>query len=189
MQLQAAPEDEPHGPPFDFDAVYRAHAQAVARFAARLGGPVFDVEDAVQEVFLIVHRLLPEYRGDAKITTWLYRITENVVRHRRRKERWRRWLSGSADEVAGDLPSLQPTPVEELERSRASALVYRALDGMSERYRTLIILFEIEGRSGEEIAELMDAKVATVWVWLHRARAQFAARTLALEPRAGEENA
>src|SRR4051812_33481472 len=78
------------------EQVYRAHVQDVARWAARLGGPRTDVEDVVQEVFLTVQRAMTEFRGDAKVETWLYRITQNVVRHRRRKERWRRWLGGSA---------------------------------------------------------------------------------------------
>lgn len=168
-------------PVLDFDAVYRAHAQAVARWAGRLGGPTVDVEDAVQEVFLIVHRLLPRFRGDARVTTWLYRITENVVRHRRRKERWRRWLGGSADEVAGDEPAPGAGPLEALERREAHTTLYRALDGMAEKYRNVIILFEIEELSGDEIAELTGARPATVWVWLHRARAQLLDRLEAIE--------
>jgi len=160
----------------DFDAVYRAHAADVARWAARLGGPTVDVEDAVQEVFLIVHRQLAGYRGDAKLTTWLWRITANVARWRRRKERWRRWLGGSADEVAGSIAADGDSPAETLERRQAAAEVYRALDGMAERYRRVLVLFEIEGRSGDEIAELLGARPSTVWVWLHRARAQFLKR-------------
>jgi RNA polymerase sigma-70 factor, ECF subfamily len=175
------PEGAHDETPLAFGAIYRAHAQRVARWAARLGGPTVDVEDAVQEVFLIVHRLLPGFRGDAKVTTWLYRITANVVRHRRRKERWRRWLGGSADDVGGDVPSGEPSPAEALERQQANATVYRALDGMAEKYRSALILFEIEGLSGEEIAALTGAKPSTVWVWLHRARAQFLARLEAIE--------
>jgi len=153
-------------------ALYRAHAQRVAAWASRLAGPSHDVEDMVQEVFLTVQRLLPGFRREAQVTTWLFRITFNVVRHRRRKERWRRWF-GSVEE-AGALACGRPGPSEELERREAAALVYRALDRLSERYRTVIILFEIEGLPGEKVAELMGAKLATVWVWLHRGRAAFA---------------
>lgn len=164
--------------PLDFDDVYRAHAQTVARWVQRLAGPrsVVDLEDAVQEVFLIVHRELPKFRAEAKVTTWLYRIAENVVRHRRRKERFRRWLGGSADEVAGDRPSGAEGAADVMERREATRALYRALDGMSEKLRTVIILFEIEELPGDEVAELMNAKVGTVWVWLHRARAQLSAR-------------
>jgi len=165
--LRPALPPKPRSPVAD---LYRAHAQNVARWASRLGGPAVDVEDVVQEVFLVVQRRIDGFRGDAHIKTWLYRITANVVRWRRRKDKVRRWLGGSADDVAGSLAARGPTPLEALE-------VYRVLDGMRERYRTVLILFEIEGMSGAEIAALMGAQVDTVWVWLHRARKQFAKRS------------
>ena len=171
--------------PLEIGALYRAHALTVARFAQRLCGPRLDAEDVVQEVFLVAHRLLPTFRGEALVTTWLYRITENVVRHRRRKERFRSWLFGSSEDVGGRAASTRPTPVEELERREASVTVYRVLDAMNEKYRTLIILFELEGKSGEEIAELTGQRVQTVWVALHRARAQFLARLQKLEGKKG----
>src|SRR5262249_9893064 len=120
--------------------VYRLYAQRVARWAARLGGPALDAEDTVQEVFLVVQRRLCQFRGDAELSTWLFRITENVVRQRRRKERLRRWLRGSAVEVAGDLGAGGPSPVEAVERGQAAARVYRILDAMSESYRTALTL-------------------------------------------------
>ncbi|MCS6914390.1 MAG: RNA polymerase sigma factor [Myxococcales bacterium] len=157
----------------ELGAIYRAHAQTVARWAARLGGPLLDPEDVVQEVFLIAQRLLPGFRGEAQVTTWLFRITRNVVRHRRRRARLWRLLRGAGDEAARQLPSQRPSPLEDLERLEAQATVYRALDAMSEKYRTAFVLFEMEGLSGQEVAALMGQRVSTIWVWLHRARAQF----------------
>lgn len=173
-----APMPEPR----DLSALYREHAGAVARWAGRLGGPSIDVEDVVQDVFLTAHRLLPGFRGEAKITTWLFRITQNQVRHRRRKERWLRLLPGNTDSLLDRLAAKGPTPVEELERRQASQTVYRVLDGMNEKYRTAFILFEIEKLSGEEIATMLEQKVATIWVWLHRARAHFLAGLQKLDP-------
>ncbi len=163
----------------ELDLIYRAHAPLVATWASRLAGPTCDLEDLVQEVFLVVERRLPSFRGDAKLTTWLYQITHNVVRSHRRKARVRRWLSGSAEETAGELPSTDSTPIEDLERARARATVYGALDEMGDKYRTVFILFELEGLSGQEIAELTGTKLGTVWVRLHRARAEFERRILA----------
>jgi len=167
--------------PYEIGALYRAHAQTVARWAYRLGGPAIDIEDVVQEVFLTAHRLLPEFRGEAKITTWLFRITQNQVRHQRRKLRFRQFLSGTATDVIGQTASTKPTPIEVLEQRQANATIYRVLDGMSDKYRTAFILFEIEQVSGEEIATLLGQKVSTIWVWLHRARAHFAAGLEKLE--------
>jgi RNA polymerase sigma-70 factor (ECF subfamily) len=150
------------------DAVYRAHVADVTRWAARLGGPRVELEDVVQEVFVVVQKQLPDYRGEARMTTWLYRITENVVRHQRRRGLFARWLGlGTRELVSPDR-----SPSERVESHEAYELVYRALDGMSERYRTAIILFEIEDLSGEEVAERMGIKLANLWVILHRARAE-----------------
>jgi RNA polymerase sigma-70 factor (ECF subfamily) len=160
--------------PIDLDGVYRAHAGTVARWVGHLGGPIAEVDDLVHEIFLVVERRLPEFRGDARLTTWLYRITERVVRGRRRNDRVRRWLSRL---WRGDLErGLSPTaltPIEDLERRRSAATVYRILDRLPERYREVLVLFELEGASGEEIAEMTGRKLATVWVQLHRARRRF----------------
>ena len=160
----------------DLDALYREHARTVARWVAHLGGPSVDVDDLVHEIFLIAQRRLPEFRGDAKVTTWLYRITARVVSSRRRRDRARRWMSNvwRGDVEHATTPSAV-TPVEELERQEARATVYRALDGLGEKYRSLLILFELEGLSGEEITVLTGIKLSTVWVRLHRARALFLA--------------
>lgn len=154
----------------DLDALYRAHVDRVARWVARLVGPSPAVDDLVQDVFLRVQRLLPSFRGDAKVTTWLYRITENVVRNHRRKERLRRLLGVPAPDPAA---SATAPPLEALERREASQLVYRILDTLRERERNLIILFELEQLSGDEIAELTGMTIGAVWVGLHRARAKF----------------
>jgi RNA polymerase sigma factor (sigma-70 family) len=84
---------------FDLDNLYRAHAATVARWAARLVGPGADVEDIVHEIFLVAGRRLPEFRGEAKVSTWLYRITERVALGYRRRDRFRRrfWLTRSSE--------------------------------------------------------------------------------------------
>jgi RNA polymerase sigma-70 factor (ECF subfamily) len=169
------------GEPLDFAEVYQRYVQVVARWAARLGGPDIDVEDVVQDVFLSVQGGLSRFRGESRFATWLYRITENAIRRRRRKLRWRRWLGGSGEDVAGELPSTDASPEELVESRQAQARVYKALDGMREKYRNLLILFELEELSGEEIAGLTGTKTATVWVQLHRARAELLQRLEALE--------
>jgi len=160
--------------------LFAAHADTVAGWASRLCGPAIDVEDVVQEVFIVVHRKLGRFRGESNVTTWLYGITANVVRQYRRKAWRRRWFGGR-DEPAEDLPAV-PTPLEEVERQRSVRAVYRVLDAMGENSRNVLILSEVEGLSGEEIAELTGTKVGTVWVRLHRARAEFAEHARRLIP-------
>jgi len=167
----------------EFDAFYLQHVQLVSRWVSRLAGPELEKEDLVQEVFMIAHRRRDTFRGAAKMSTWLFGITQNVVRHRRRKERVRSLLLGAATDL-GRLTPLRPTPVEELERREATKTVYRLLDDLPDKYRDVFILFEIEGLSGAEIGALTGLNLTTLRVRLHRARARFLAN---LRAQMGEE--
>ena len=170
----------------DLDSLYRAHAPTVARWASRLAGPDADVEDLVHEIFLVAGRRLPEFRGDAKVTTWLYRITERIALGDRRRDRFRRWFARTrAVEIQRSFSPSQPTPLDALERQQAAESAYRILDRLPDKYRTVLILFELEEMSGEEIAALTGLKPATVWVQLHRARRRLLSqvkRALGREP-------
>jgi RNA polymerase sigma-70 factor, ECF subfamily len=157
----------------DTGSLYRMHMPQVARWAERLAGPSLDWEDIVHEVFVIAHQRIGGFRGDANITTWLFSITAKVVQHRRRKERWRRWLSGSADDTAGHLPSAGPDPLRMAERRQTAAVVYRVLDRLSERDRQILILFELEELSADEVGALLGIKPANARVRLYRAHARF----------------
>ncbi|HEY2902899.1 MAG TPA: sigma-70 family RNA polymerase sigma factor [Polyangia bacterium] len=162
-----------------FDALFRQHGAVVARWAAALGGPELEIEDAVQEVFMVAHRRLSEFRGDAKVTTWLFQITRRVVSGQRRRARWRQWLRGSAEDVAGHLATPELGPVEALERREAARRLYAVLDQMNEKYRMVLVLTKMEGLDADQIARVSGVSSVTVRVWLHRARAQF--QQLALE--------
>ena len=155
--------------PLELAEVYRAHAAIVARWAVRLGGPSVDAEDVVHDVFLVVERRLPEFRGDAQLSTWIYRITALVVRRHLRRARLR-GLFGWLDRRAEAVPSLAPSPLEAAEASQAVLQLYRALDELPEKYRTALILHELEGLPAVEIAELTGVEPSTVWVRLHRGR-------------------
>jgi RNA polymerase sigma-70 factor (ECF subfamily) len=181
----------------DIESLYRQHAEDVARWAGRLAGQGFDIEDLVHQVFLVVQRRLPQFRGEAKVTTWMHEITIRVVQEARRKQR--RWLvwprsrthaansgtdHGSEDQVAS-LPSDQLTPLELLEKKEAGRMVYEILDQLDEKYRTALILFELEGLSGQEIAAVTRISQSNVWVRLLRARQQFLKRFLERDAEAG----
>lgn len=155
-------------PPLSLASVYAEHAARVGGWAARLAGPHLDPEDLVHDVFLVVRDKLPTFRGEAKLSTWLYRITINVVRDRRRRER-RHWLRRLLFGTEATESNHQ-TPYESSEQREATEMIYRALDQLSERDRTLLVLFELEAMAGEEIAEVLAIRIETLWVQLHRAR-------------------
>ena len=114
--------------PVDVARLYRAHERKVMRWAARLGGPGIDVEDVVQDVFLVAKRRLRSWDGSWNVETWLFRTTEKIVMAARRKRRLRRWLSLSREPSAPGMSAPRPTPAEALERDRAIDEVYRVLD-------------------------------------------------------------
>ena len=153
--------------------MYQVHVHQVARWAERLAGPSLDVEDIVQEVFTIAQAKLGGFRGDSSVLTWLFGITNRVVHHRRRKEKWRRWLSGGANQTAGHLPSGVPDPLRMAERAQAAASVYQVLDRLSDRDRQVLILFELEELCAEEVGQLLGIQAANARLRLHRARARF----------------
>ena len=161
------------GEALDLSTIYRTHVRDVARWAGRLAGPGFDLPDMVHEVFEIAQRRLPSFRGDSTVATWLFGITEKVVWHRRRKDRLRHWLMGSAKDATRHLPAPGPSQVDQIEAKERIASVYRVLDRLAERDREILILFELEELSGEQIATLLGIKVPNVWLRLHRARARF----------------
>jgi RNA polymerase sigma-70 factor (ECF subfamily) len=169
----------------DTEALYRAHAPTVARWAARLGGPGIDPNDVVQEVFLVAQRRLTLFRAEGgKITTWLFRTTEKVVQTARRKQRLRRWLARWSGGGTPGLGQGRPAPGEALERWQDVESVYRVLDQMPEKLRRVLVLFELEEMSTAEIGQLVGARVGTVRVWLFRARARFMELHTARSPQA-----
>jgi RNA polymerase sigma-70 factor (ECF subfamily) len=169
--------------PLDFDAVYRTHARAVSRWVRRLWGPEDEIEDIVQEIFLIVHRRLGSFRGEAKTSTWLYGITLRVVLRRRRRLRLRRALFGpwrqAEPRPGGAFPpaiGAEAAPPEQaLLRREQVALLYRSLERLDELSRTILVLYELEGLPCDEIATLVGKTVSTVWARLSRARQRLAA--------------
>jgi RNA polymerase sigma-70 factor, ECF subfamily len=168
----------------EFDDVYKTHAQTVARWAARLGGPGVDAEDITQEVFLVVDRRLPEFRHDSQIGTWLFSITAKIVANDRRRRRLRSWWLRLTPNMAETAATTADTPLEQLERRERRTQFYQAMDALNERQRRVLVLFELEERSVAEVAELTGLRAGNVRVLLHRARAAFLKRMTACELRA-----
>jgi len=163
--------------PLSFEAVFREYARLVGRWAQRLGGPGVEADETVQEVFVTVNRRLSAFRGDEKIASWLFQITVRVVANQRRAARRRlvRWVALS-QRVADRAIATTPGPAEILEGREATERFYRLLDRLPENHRNVLVLFELEEMSTEQIAALVDRPAATIRVWLHRARAAFTKR-------------
>ena len=120
-----------------------------------------------------------EFRGDGKLKTWLFRITGHVVKNRRGRDRARRGLLNRHGDVLVSERAATLTPLEEMEKAEGAVRLYAALDKIPDRYRTPIILYELEGMTGQEVADLVGVSLGAIWVRLHRGRARLL-RELAL---------
>jgi RNA polymerase sigma-70 factor (ECF subfamily) len=156
-----------------FRELFRTHRNDVARIVFRMLGSSADIEDLVQEVFLQVHRSIGDFRGDARLSTWLYRLTVNVVLMHRRAAKSRPHLVG--EDAASPPRDLRLLPDEQVARRRRMTAFYRMLDKLSEKKRTVFVLHEIDGLTPLEIAKVVGAPVLTVRTRLFYARRELAA--------------
>jgi RNA polymerase sigma-70 factor (ECF subfamily) len=171
----------------DFRQVYDEHVAFVWRSLRRLGVPESAVKDVVQDVFLIVHRRLPEFSPRAKVSTWLFRICLHAARDHRRRAHVRREVLD--DEDVGNRADDALLAQEALERRDDLSLFERAVARLDMNQRAVFILFELEEMTGEQIAESLEIPIGTVHSRLRLAREAFR-RAVALEqarlrPRAG----
>ena len=159
------------------DELYHRFRRQVAANLYRVLGDRGDLDDLVQEVFVIAFRGLERFRGDARLSTWIYRICVNVALGRIRTRKRRPPPIGGTDLDSAQIdPSLvdrPETPERSLERQQDQARVYRALDTLAPKKRIVLYLHEIEGLDLKEIAYLVESNPVTVRTRLFYARKEF----------------
>jgi RNA polymerase sigma-70 factor, ECF subfamily len=156
-----------------FEALIAAHAGQVRRFARAFSSSEPDADDLAQEALLKVFRSLRLYRRESAFSTWLYAVVRNAfldfAKSRAVRERSR---EASLDEAqAEELPGGARADAH-LEQEELRRRVWRALRQVSLEYRTALVLFDIEGRSYEEVAAVEEVPVGTIKSRLSRGRAQ-----------------
>lgn len=156
-----------------FREVFRSHRGDVARLVQRMTGRPGDLEDLVQEVFLQVYRSIKDFRGQSRFSTWLYRVTVNVVLMQRRAAHSRPVLQEATDDSFG--ADIRELPDDQVARGRRVAAFYRLLDRMSDKKRAVFVLHELEGLSPVEVAQVVGAPVLTVRTRLFYARRELLA--------------
>lgn len=152
-----------------FRKIFAKHRSDVQRLVFRMMGARSDLDDVVQEVFIQVFRSLRDFRGQAKFSTWLHRVTVNVVLMQRRAAKSRPTYAeeAPADVVADEGQVLPDEDAARRERMRAFG---RLLDRLAEKKRDVFVLHELEGMSPAEISEIVGAPVLTVRTRLFYAR-------------------
>lgn len=154
-----------------FTVLVRRHQHGVYGLALRLTGDREMAADVAQEALIRAWRALPNFRGDAALSTWLYRITANTVwthRHRARRRRADHIDDFEHLLVADDLHH----PVRSAESSELGDRIRLALDSLPNGRRTVVVMKDVYGWSHVEIAQALGISVAATKVRLHRARIQ-----------------
>jgi RNA polymerase sigma-70 factor (ECF subfamily) len=151
------------------EGIYAQHADFVWTQLHRFGVREPDLEDALQEVFVVVHRRLAEFDGRSRVTTWLYAIAMRVARTQWRKRNRSAVEPTVAEEDVGESPESAA-----LERERRRVLDH-VLDQLDLEKRAVLVMFEVDEMTCEEISALVGVPLGTVYSRLHAARKAFAA--------------
>jgi RNA polymerase sigma-70 factor (ECF subfamily) len=155
------------GDPNAWRLLYERYATTVHRFICALGVPPSEREDACQDVFMSVYRSLGSFRGDARLSTWIYRIAARGVGRLVRRRRLQALVS--------TLLMREPPAAAAMDVAEQTARVHlldQLLEKLPPKKRLVLILFEIEGLPVEEIAKVVGCPENTVWSRLHHARTE-----------------
>ena len=166
-----APSEESSTKELTFEEVYAKSFPHVVRWIRALGGLDADLDDLAQETFVVARRQLAKFDGK-NLAGWLFRITQRTVRDYRERAWFRRAIGQERADSRPARESAAPPldPSEVAEHRESLRILMRLLEKISESHRTAFILFEIEGYTGEEIAQLEEIPLNTVWTRLHHAR-------------------
>lgn len=159
-----------------FAELVRRYEEQVFRVVFRMVGDRAESEDISQEVFVTVFRSIDGFRGESKLSTWIYRVAanhcSNRIKYHRRRARDRRMPFDDAAEKIGEggLSAHIPGPEAVVEGRQTEALVQRALLTLSDEHRTLVVLRDVEGMRYDEIMIITGLAEGTLKSKLHRAR-------------------
>ncbi|HEX4474217.1 MAG TPA: sigma-70 family RNA polymerase sigma factor [Polyangiaceae bacterium] len=150
-----------------FREIFETHAPYVWRTLRRLGVHDADAKDMCQEVFVVVHRRLPDFEATSSVKTWVYGIAIRVASQYRRRARHR------SEELSADLPEVSVPPEQEIDFRRREFLgrLDRALDRLDHHKRSVFVLFELEDMTMNEVAQTLGCPLQTAYSRLHAARA------------------
>jgi RNA polymerase sigma-70 factor (ECF subfamily) len=170
----SAPPERPGWSSSEFAGIYEAHSRQIYYLSLRfLGDPIL-AEDATHDVFLKAFRKCHEFRGDAAVRTWLYRIAVNHCQNLLQSWHRRHIITVADDLLWETTPATTDSPLQVLETKELGQRIQKTLDTMPEEYRLLLLLVADDKLSYDEIAELTHQTADAVRGKLHRARKLFA---------------
>jgi RNA polymerase sigma-70 factor (ECF subfamily) len=156
-----------------FEQLVRLHEKKVYRLLLRMMGNREEAEDVAQETFLSLHRHGHRFRGEARFSTFVYRVASNAALNRRRtlgRNRARLKKLAVRQAAGDDLPQTPRDPEDSAGGIELSGVVREALDSLKPTLRMPVLLYDIEGLAYGEIAEVLGVAEGTVKSRIHRAR-------------------
>jgi RNA polymerase sigma-70 factor (ECF subfamily) len=165
--------------PAEFAKLFASEAPRVWRALRRLGVRDADLDDLVQDVFIVVYRRWGDFRGESSLRTWIY----GIALRRAFAQRRNRHARGVVDLTHPELPSSAPEQTRELARSELRGALQGALERLGEGKREVFVLYELEELPMRDVAALLEAPLHTCYARLYAARAELAV----LLRRAGHE--
>lgn len=152
-----------------FERIYDQWFDHVSRWVAALGASEADREDLVQDVFIVAHRRLASFDG-GNLAGWLYQIARRKVRDYRSLAWVKHFFAATRLPLVDSTLQTLTSPLDHLETREKAALLENLLGTLNLEQRAAFVLFEIEGLSGEQIAELQAVPINTVWARIYKAR-------------------
>jgi RNA polymerase sigma-70 factor (ECF subfamily) len=161
-----------------FDRIYRDHVDLIYRYANRLCGETEAAKDLVQETFLNAYRGFKDFRGDARISTWLYTIASRACLRMRRKKKGEperelsleEFVPTSEGEFRLQIPVDGLSPEEAFQNKELRQALDQAIEKLPKKYRMVLVLRDMEGLSAKEVGTVMGLNERAVKSRLHRAR-------------------
>ena len=165
----------------DFPTLYTEYRPKIERYLTRLVGD-FEAEDLTQDVFIRISQGLPGFRGESRLSTWIYRIATNAALDRLRSPAYTRSAqdhlpekSQAEAEIEGEIAWMgdeAASPEHKLWRKERYECYRDYIANLPVNYRTVVALSELEDLAASEIAEILDLSLDTVKIRLHRGRAR-----------------
>lgn len=162
-----------------FERIYDERFADVARWVRAFGGRAPDVLDLAQDVFIVALRRLPEFDGQ-NLPGWLYQITRRKMRDYRRLS-WIQHLFTNRNGNTFDVSALGVDQLQHVENVERQVMLDSLLNRLPDEQRAAFVLFELDGLTGAEIAEIQQVPINTVWARIHRARHRLQARASAAQ--------
>lgn len=159
-----------------FDELIKRYEKQVYGFAYRMTQNYDDANDVASEAFIKAFQAIGKFRGDSNFTTWMFRIVTNTYLDKRKRLKGHmdvpidEYIELEESSVARQIQDPSPGPSDLIESTERDEIVQRAINELPEYQRIMIILYHMEERSYEEIAEILDMPIGTVKSRLNRAR-------------------